>query len=293
MDDSIEHGDDLTHWPQGLYPNPTADREYFYLLGLLVARSILDSRIMDLKLNLVFVEIILDRKPSLSLRSLSLVDRQLSETLQRLKLATGNDCFDGLYFTHPSYSTIELCPQGALKKITLENFEEFLDELLRYVLEASLHEFVSLFRAGFSTVIPIEAFSILTAQDFLRLVNGEVDLEWDAEFIRRSFKADHGFTKDSEHLVWLSQAFADLCAEEKGQLVQFLTGAPQLPPGGWGELRPPLTVVCRTSDSPDRDLPTVMTCANYLKLPKYSTMQILKAKLKMAIHEGRGSFLLS
>ncbi|KAJ6896920.1 E3 ubiquitin-protein ligase UPL3-like [Populus alba x Populus x berolinensis] len=47
------------------------------------------------------------------------------------------------------------------------------------------------------------------------------------------------------------------------------------------------------SESADDDLPSVMTCANYLKLPPYSTKEVMYKKLLYAISEGQGSFDLS
>lgn len=41
------------------------------------------------------------------------------------------------------------------------------------------------------------------------------------------------------------------------------------------------------------DLPTVMTCQNYLKLPEYNSMDILKEKLFLAMEEGGNEFHLS
>ena len=43
----------------------------------------------------------------------------------------------------------------------------------------------------------------------------------------------------------------------------------------------------------DGDLPSVMTCANYLKLPPYSSKAVMEARLLFAIREGQGSFDLS
>lgn len=56
------------------------------------------------------------------------------------------------------------------------------------------------------------------------------------------------------------------------------------------------TVVCKPSDppfGPDDYLPSVMTCVNYLKMPDYSTLDVLKNKLGVAIKEGQGAFHLS
>ena len=41
------------------------------------------------------------------------------------------------------------------------------------------------------------------------------------------------------------------------------------------------------------DLPSVMTCANYLKMPPYSTKAAMRERLMYAIHNGQGSFDLS
>ena len=57
---------------------------------------------------------------------------------------------------------------------------------------------------------------------------------------------------------------------ERRLLLRFLTGSPTLPSGGLSRLQPPLTVVRKEAEAPlrpDDYLPSVMTCANYLKLP--------------------------
>lgn len=56
------------------------------------------------------------------------------------------------------------------------------------------------------------------------------------------------------------------------------------------------TVVCKPAEPPytsDAYLPSVMTCVNYLKMPDYSSLESLQAKLNMAIREGQGAFHLS
>lgn len=65
---------------------------------------------------------------------------------------------------------------------------------------------------------------------------------------------------------------------------------------GLRSLTPQLTIVCKTvdsADSPDAYLPSVMTCVNYLKLPDYSSVDVMKRRLATAISEGQMSFHLS
>lgn len=65
---------------------------------------------------------------------------------------------------------------------------------------------------------------------------------------------------------------------------------------GFKSLSPPLTVVLKTVEpnmSPDDFLPSVMTCVNYLKLPDYSSLAVMKHKLNQAAQEGQHCFHLS
>lgn len=69
--------------------------------------------------------------------------------------------------------------------------------------------------------------------------------------------------------------------QESGQLG---SSAGSLPPGSLGR---------QLSDIADGDLPSVMTCANYIKLPPYSSKMVMQTRLLYAIREGQGSFDLS
>lgn len=56
------------------------------------------------------------------------------------------------------------------------------------------------------------------------------------------------------------------------------------------------TVVCKRGEDPytaDDYLPSVMTCVNYLKLPDYTTRDIMSKQMSTAMKEGQGAFLLS
>lgn len=65
---------------------------------------------------------------------------------------------------------------------------------------------------------------------------------------------------------------------------------------GFKSLSPPLTVVRKTLEpnmNPDDFLPSVMTCVNYLKLPDYTSIEVMRDKLRLAASEGQHSFYLS
>ena len=76
-------------------------------------------------------------------------------------------------------------------------------------------------------------------------------------------------------MVQLVEILEELSMEEQRAFLQFVTGAPRLPTGGLAALSPKLTIVRKHTSTGvgslcDMDLPSVMTCANYLKLPPYT-----------------------
>jgi E3 ubiquitin-protein ligase TRIP12 len=101
---------------------------------------------------------------------------------------------------------------------------------------------------------------------------------------------------DSKAIRNLLQIMSDYDNQERRDFLQFITGSPKLPIGGFKALTPMLTVVCKPREpgyTTDEFLPSVMTCVNYLKLPDYSSIEVMKQKLGTAIREGQGAFHLS
>ena len=111
----------------------------------------------------------------------------------------------------------------------------------------------------------------------------------------------HGFTKESMVYKGLINILLNMTNSERKMFLLFVTGSPRLPIGGFKNLYPKLTVVMFQSEvlgsalteSPDSHLPSVMTCQNYLKIPNYSSEEVLKNKLFTAIREGNNAFHLS
>ena len=114
--------------------------------------------------------------------------------------------------------------------------------------------------------------------------------------LSESIKADHGYANDSPAITRLIEIMGQFKPTEQREFLKFITGSPRLPVGGLKALNPKLTVVRKTPEFghvADIYLPSAMTCANYLKLPDYSSKEVMVQKLKLAMTEGQGSFHLS
>ncbi|KAI0079345.1 HECT-domain-containing protein [Panus rudis PR-1116 ss-1] len=309
------------HHPHGLFPAPISPEDIandnaqkrthiFRVIGQFVAKAMLDSRIIDLSLNKVFIKLILGENVPLTLDNLKRVDPDLSESLLKLRnlvaSARGQDekirrklgiveIEDlALDFTIPGYD-IELRPGGRDVAVTSENVEEYIQEVIDAIIGHGAQLQAKAFREGFSKVFPIADLRAFTP-DELAMLFGNADEDWSVETLSEALKADHGFNVESRAIRDLVEIMSEYDVPSRRSYLQFITGSPKLPIGGFRGLNPPLTVVRKPHEAPltaDDYLPSVMTCVNYLKLPEYSSKAVMREKLRIAMSEGVGSFHLS
>jgi E3 ubiquitin-protein ligase TRIP12 len=163
-----------------------------------------------------------------------------------------------------------------------------------YLVEAVLAQ-IKAFREGFSAVFPIEHLSAFAPSELDCVLNGSKEA-WEVSTIVEYLKFDHGYTRASKAIGFLLEILCEMSPGEVATFLKFVTGSPRLPVGGLARLNPRLTIVQKRPEdgiSPDAYLPSVMTCANYVKLPDYSSKVVMKQRLFTAINEGQGAFYLS
>ncbi|KAL1362137.1 hypothetical protein HN51_010411 [Arachis hypogaea] len=300
--------------------------EYFRLLGRVVAKALQDGRLLDLPLSVAFYKLILGQE--LDLHDILFIDAELGKTLQELNAlvcrkyyleSTGGSYTDVNSNLHFRGAPVEdLCldftlpgyPEYILKSgdeiVDINNLEEYISLVVDATVKTGITRQMEAFKAGFNQVFDISSLQIFTPQELDYLLCGRREM-WKADTLVDHIKFDHGYTAKSPAIVNLLEIMGEFTPEQQRAFCQFVTGAPRLPPGGLAVLNPKLTIVRKLSstaanassngngpsESADDDLPSVMTCANYLKLPPYSTKEVMSKKLLYAINEGQGSFDLS
>jgi E3 ubiquitin-protein ligase TRIP12 len=205
---------------RGLFPAPMSAAEagsingerrleLFKTLGKFVARSMMDSRIIDVSFNPTFFRIgDSDTAVVPSLGAIKSVDEGLAKSLSLLKqfadakyLVDTDDSFTpaqktkalqdiviqdcrvkdlGLDFTLPGYSTIELTDNGADMSVTIDNVDMYLEKVLDFTLGSGVQRQVDAFRAGFSEVFPYSALKAFTPDELVMLF-GRTDEDWTLE----------------------------------------------------------------------------------------------------------------
>ncbi|KAJ7587961.1 ubiquitin-protein ligase [Mycena floridula] len=309
--------------PSGLYPAPISPEDIasdggqkrthlFRVIGQFVAKAMLDSRIIDLSFNKIFIKLVLGEDVPLTIATLKLVDIDLANSLTKVQnIAAGKTGTDklsrkvaavegvsiddlALDFTIPGYD-IELRPGGRDIAVTRENVGEYVQEVLDAIIGKGAALQAKAFKEGFSKVFPITDLAAFSADELVMLF-GNGDEDWSSETLSEAVKADHGFNIESRAIRDLLEIMSEYDGPARRSYLQFITGSPKLPIGGFRGLNPPLTVVRKPHEAPlaaDDYLPSVMTCVNYLKLPEYSSKAVMKEKLRVAMIEGVGSFHLS
>jgi E3 ubiquitin-protein ligase TRIP12 len=214
--DADEYAFDL----RGLFPAPMSDEHasndngkrilhLFKMLGKFVARSMIDSRIIDVSFNPTFFRIG-DKSKTVtpSLGAVKTVDPGLATSLKLIKkfvlaknaidqnpnlsaaqkvasaeeLTIENCRIDdlGLDFTLPGYSTIELIPNGSHVAVTMDNVELYLEKVIDMTLGSGVQRQVDAFRIGFTQVFPYSALSAFTPDELVMLF-GRIEEDWSME----------------------------------------------------------------------------------------------------------------
>lgn len=319
--------------PTGLFPAPLGRttkvsqlvkvKSRFRFLGKLMAKAVMDSRLLDLPFSIVFYKWMLGQENTLSVCDLADIVPDVYKTIVRLrnvcleKKKIENDfsltkeqreekinqlTLDGcsiedlsLDFTLPGYSHIELKKGGKNIPVTIHNLDSYCRLVTYWFLVEGVNRQMESFKEGFESVFPLARLNMFYAEELEKVFCGS-EACWDIKTLMESFRPDHGYTTESRAIQSLFEVLASYCVQEQRDFLRFVTGSPRLPVGGFKALSPLLTVVRKTVDSssnPDEYLPSVMTCVNYLKLPDYSSVEVMRAKLRLAALEGQNSFHLS
>ncbi|XP_013418116.1 E3 ubiquitin-protein ligase TRIP12 isoform X2 [Lingula anatina] len=322
------------HSPCGLFVAPlprsakaslvTKVKNKFKFLGKFMAKALMDSRMVDIPLSLVFYKWLLNQEQSLDHRDLQHVDTVLYKSFQQMhhivrqkkriesdkshtpesrQLALNNLTIDGcsiedlsLDFILPGYANIELKKGGKDTAVTLDNLEEYLNLVVHWTLVEGVYRQFEALREGFESVFPLRHLQSFYPHELEQLFCGSSQELWEMKSLMECCRPDHGYSHDSRAVKNLFEILSSYTTEEQRSFLQFVTGSPRLPVGGFKSLSPPLTIVRKTfepNESPDHFLPSVMTCVNYLKLPDYSSIEVMREKLRIAAQEGQLSFHLS
>ncbi|XP_072935782.1 E3 ubiquitin-protein ligase TRIP12 isoform X2 [Epargyreus clarus] len=300
----------------------------FRFLGKFMAKAVMDSRMVDIPLSVSMYRWVVNEQRWLGLSDVRHVAPELWRSLCRLRRVAeraAHIAHDtrhspdqrthminaleldgcpieelGLDFILPGDGCTELRRGGRDTPVTAHNLHDYIALVTHWLLYEGVLKQMEAFKEGFESVFPLANLKIFYPEEleqvFCGSPSGGREQRWEPRLLAECIRPDHGYTAESRAICMLVDILASYTRDEQRLFLQFVTGSPRLPTGGFKALNPPLTVVRKSLESsldPDEYLPSVMTCVNYLKLPDYSSAEVMRAKLRLAASEGQHSFHLS
>ena len=261
--------------PKGLFFSPAADPKYFTVFGIFLAKCILLECTIDLDMNPAFFSFI--RSGPVSLDDVS---PNLSSYIQ-----DKNNCI-GQTFTYPGLPWLELCEDGKEKEVNEENIFDYLKLVEDFTCGEHLRDHADAFRKGFSSIIPWNSLEIFTEEEICLIIKGEEPI-FTMEDLQAAIQPGVGNSSDSPQIRMFDEVLLEMSIPERKALFQYITGTPRLPPGGVKAINPKITISMRffnDGEIPDNEDPIISGRSNVLKIPDYSSKDVLRTKLLAASH---------
>ncbi|VDK38813.1 unnamed protein product [Taenia asiatica] len=176
-------------------------------------------------------------------------------------------------------------PQQNIKEaeaIDYGNLEIYIKRSIDFAMDKGIRKQIKALKDGFNLVFPLKTLAIFTPDELNQLISGDTSPNrWTHEELLAAFEPVAGYTRQSAGYLVLLEVLSNFTELERKCFIKFVTGSPNLPPGGFRNLHPKIKVAKKDTDAFE-PYPSVNTCMHYLKLPEYDTAEQLKERLLTA-----------
>jgi len=190
-------------------------------------------------------------------------------------------------------SGVPLLPGGENMQVTIDNVQEYVHRMYEFLLKDGVKVQVDA-RKGITEVSEplLQKLNMFKPVEIRHLICGDEKIEWTEEELFESITAEHGYRRDCNEIKLLVSTLISFNQDERRTFLSFLTGCPHLPNGGVKYLEPPICVMRKNPDDEvacvDDALTSSRTCRNQLHLPPYSTLEVMRQKLKQSMEGSKG-----
>ncbi|KAJ2725784.1 ubiquitin-protein ligase (E3) [Coemansia sp. Benny D115] len=306
-----------------LYPNPLTMQQdtnemrllaldKFKFLGAVIGKALYEGILVDVPFAQFFLGRCTGQLPTFN--DLPTLDEQLYRGLVALKNYPVSDdngknggedeisrVFDMDFTVTESTRdgttrVVPLVPKGESIRVTAHNRMLFLDLIAQYKLVRQIDAPTKAFLSGLHAIIPENWLRLLfaTPVELSRLLCGDSGAIKIDDWKRNTHYSGAYQAKRSEHptIVEFWDVVEHMLNEgQRRKLCKFATSCERPPLLGFAELNPQFCISSSSSDengNHDNRLPSASTCVNLLKLPVYSSKEVLYRKLLTAIESEAG-----
>ena len=283
-----------------LYPNPAVASIYpvdeieklYLFLGRVLGKALYENITLQPQFTHFFLSFMHGKYDYKNLiNDLSTYDEEIYKNLMFLKNYSGELDDLGLTFsvTESAYGDnreVNLIQNGASVAVTDENKMRYINLVAKYYLHDRIKLQARAFFKGLYELIQPDILTIFCAPELQILISGS-----SGGVVIDELKANTrylgGYSAFDRNILWFWATVQELNSEDLSKLIKFVTSCPRAPSLGFASLDPPFGIQ-RVECSDDSRLPTASTCFNILKLPTYSSKNIVKEKLLLSIRSGAG-----
>jgi len=261
-------------------------REEFELIGLMLGVAIFNSIIIDLRMPMVVYKKLKGQKSVLS--DLAVLQPELALGLQ--KLLDFNGDVEGVFEATFQLSsevfgeiiTRDLIPHGGDIPVTNANRVAYVQAYVEYVLDVSVTEQFEAFQRGFRKVCGGDALDLFEAPELELLICGNPVLNFSD--LRKGSTYEDGYSASSQAVEDMWKVLNEFDEIEKKVFLKFISGSDRSPIDGLSKL----AFVVSKNGSDDQRLPSAHTCFNHLLLPAYSSVDVMREKIRYAMTQSEG-----
>jgi ubiquitin-protein ligase E3 C len=282
-----------------LYPNPAVasiypvgDIEKLYLfLGRVLGKALYENITLQPQFTHFFLSFMHGKYDYKNLiDDLNTYDEEIFKNLMFLKSYTGDLNDLGLTFslTESVYGDnreINLIPNGSNVAVTDENKMRYINLVAKYYLHDRIKLQARAFFRGLYELIQPDILTIFCAPELQILISGSTG-GISIDELKANTRYLGGYTAFDRNILWFWATVQEFNSDDLSKLIKFVTSCPRAPSLGFASLDPLFGI--QRVECPDSRLPSASTCFNILKLPIYSSKNILKEKLLVSIRSGAG-----
>ena len=225
------------------------------------------------------------------------MDPDLEVYLNELEAVSSSEVFEAFLehhqypvFVHHSVTgeEAELCPGGKNIALTYDNRMDYISDIRRFrrreiVCKDQINSIVT----GLSTILPWRFIEgCFTGDELQAFICGAEDA--DLHILKKHTIYQVGLSEDDRHIQDFWQILFSLNSKQKKMFIKFACNQERIPLPDFGEdLPPPFPMKIAPADSRDDPQDNLLiraeTCIFMLKIPRYSTYDVMKEKLIYSI----------
>ncbi|KAL3312710.1 putative E3 ubiquitin-protein ligase herc4 [Cichlidogyrus casuarinus] len=265
---------------------------HFGLVGILCGLAIYNSIIVDLCFPLALFKKLQDVKPNLD--DLKDYDPELGASFEKIIDYEDDDlqdvfCLD-FSVTQDYFGEcrkIDLVEDGRNIAVTQANKLQYVEAYVDHFFNKSVEKAFNAFKAGFHGVCSGVVLKMFRPIELQSLVVGTELYDWGELRANAHYEGEYWDRHPVIEWFW-DVLLREMSLDDKKKFLRFLTGCDRVPIWGLKAIK----INIQPSGGGDSFLPAAHTCFNLLDLPKYSTKDLLRTKLLLAIQQTEGFALV-